>query len=103
EKLRIDLLQVHEVGNIDGMCGLDPHLLEVLVLHYNVTAALVLEAFYDLVGGNFLRGRFRHLLIFNRAEIAGTKLPKTNLLFTRGWINRHRDINQPEANAAFPS
>jgi hypothetical protein len=53
EKLRIYLLQIYEVGNIDRMCGLDPNLLKVLVLHYNVTAALVLEAFHDLIGWNF--------------------------------------------------
>src|SRR5437764_13434559 len=54
EKLWIDLLQVHEVGNIDGMCGLDPHLLKVFVLQHYITAPLVLEAFHDLVGRNFL-------------------------------------------------
>ena len=54
EKLRIDLLQINEIGNVDRMGGLDAHLLEVLVLHYNVTAALELEAFHDLVGWNFL-------------------------------------------------
>src|SRR5436190_10916018 len=103
EKLGIDLLQINEVRNIDGMRGLDPHLLEVLVLQHNVMAALVLEAFHDLVGWNFLCIRFRHFFVPDRAKVAGTKLSKTNLLFARGRINRHRNVNQPEANAAFPS
>src|SRR5437879_11348802 len=44
EKLWIDLLHVHEVGNIDRMCGLDPHLLEVLVLQHYITPPLEHEA-----------------------------------------------------------
>src|SRR4029450_10894701 len=93
EKLRIDLLQIHEIGDIDGMRGLDAHLLEVLVLHYNVTTALEFEALYDLVGWNFLRVRFRHLFVSDLTEIARTKLPETNLLLSRGGINRHWNIN----------
>src|SRR5262249_4453239 len=84
------------------MRGLDPHLLEVLVFQHNVTAALVFEALYDLVAWNFLRVRFRHLFVSDGTEIAGTKLPETKFLLTRGRINRHRNINQSEADAAFP-
>ena len=54
EKLRIDLLQINEIGNVDRMSGFDAHLLEVLILHHNITAALEFEALYDLVGWNFL-------------------------------------------------
>ena len=64
--------------------------------------ALEFEALYDLVGWNFLRVRFRHLFVFDRTEIAGTKLPETKLLLSRGGVNRHWNVNQPEADAAFP-
>src|SRR5215813_1954434 len=84
------------------MRGLDAHLLEVLILHHNITTALVFEALHDLVGRNFLGVRFRNLFVFNGTEIAGTKLPETKLLFSRGGIDRHWNVNQPEANAAFP-
>src|SRR4029450_5228970 len=80
EKLRIDLLQVHEIGDIDGMRGLDAHLLEVLILHHNIPTALVFKAFYNLIGRNLLRVRFRHFFVFDRTEVAGTKLPETKLL-----------------------
>jgi hypothetical protein len=65
-------------------------------------AALEFEALYDLVGWNFLRVRFSHLFVSDGTEIAGTKLPETKLLLSRGGINRHWDVNQPEADAAFP-
>src|SRR5205823_3600454 len=44
----------------------------------------------------------RHLFVSDRTEIAGTKLPETKLLLSRSGINRHWNVNQPEANAAFP-
>src|SRR5262249_28044718 len=84
------------------MRGLDAHFLEVLILHHNITTPLVFEAFYDLVGWTFFRVRFRDLFVSDRTEIAGTKLPETKLLLSRGGINRHWNVNQPKADAAFP-
>src|SRR5262249_53699242 len=77
EKLRIDLFQIYEVGDIDRMRGLDPHLLEVLVLQNNVTAALIFKTLHDLVGRNLFRVGFCDLLVSDRAEIARPKLPET--------------------------
>src|SRR5215813_8198774 len=102
EELRIDLLQIDEIGNVDRMRRFDTHLLEILILHHNVTTALEFEALYDLVGWNLLRVRFRHLFVSDRTEIAGTKLPETKLLLPRSGINRNRNVNQTEADAAFP-
>src|SRR5215831_5120355 len=102
EKLRIDLLQIDEIGDVDRMRGLDAHLLEVLILHHNIATPLVFEALYDLVGWNFLGVGFCHLFVPDWAKVAGTKLPETKLLLPRGGINRHRNVNQPEADAAFP-
>src|SRR5262245_18982123 len=84
------------------MRGLDAHLLEVLIVHHDITTALIFEPLHNLVDWNFLRVRFRHLFVFNRTEIAVTKLPETKLLLSSGGINRHRNVNQPEADAAFP-
>src|SRR5215467_1112519 len=84
------------------MRGLDSHLFEVLIFHHNITAALVFESFYDLVCWNFLGVCFRHLLISDRTKIAGTKLPEAELLLAGGWVNGNRDVNQAEADAAFP-
>src|ERR1043166_298448 len=50
EKLRIDLPQIDEIGNVDRMRGLDAHFLKVLILHHNITTALVFEALYDQIG-----------------------------------------------------
>src|SRR5262249_25676961 len=98
----VDLFQIDEIGDVDRMRGLDANLFEVLILHDNITTALVFEALYDLVGENLLRVRFRHLFVSDWTEIAGTKLPETKLLLSCGGINRDRNINQPEADAAFP-
>jgi hypothetical protein len=54
EKLRIDLLQINEIGNVDRMGGFDAHLLKVLILHHDIMTALEFEALYNLVGWNFL-------------------------------------------------
>ena len=102
EKLRIHLFQIDEIRDVDGVSGLDSNLLEILLFHDDITAAFVLEAFYDLIGRDFFGIGLSHLFVFDRAEIARSKLPETNLLLTRGRVNRHRDINQPEANTAFP-
>src|ERR1041385_6679430 len=85
------------------MCRFDSDLLEVLIFHHNIPTALVFKALYDLVGGNLFRVRFRPLFVFNRSEIAGTNLPEAKLLLSRGWINSHRAINEPETDAAFPN
>src|SRR2546429_3701157 len=102
EELRIDLFQVNEVGDVNGMRRLDSHLFKVLILHHNIIAALIFEAFYDLLGRNLFRVGFRHLFVSNGAEIAGTKLSKAKLFLAFGRKNRHWNINQPEADAAFP-
>src|SRR5436190_21905984 len=102
EKLRIDLPQINEIGDVDRMRGFDAHLLEVFILHHDIMTALEFEALYDLIGWNFLRVGFRHLFVSDRTEIAGTKLPETKLLLSGGGINRDWNVNQPEADAAFP-
>src|SRR5438876_11370511 len=89
EKLRIDLLQINKIGNVDRMGGFDAHLLEVLILHHNITTALEFEALYDLVGCDFLRVRFRHFSLSDWTALAVTKLPRTTLLLSRGGRSRH--------------
>src|SRR6516165_7087396 len=84
------------------MRGFDAHLLKVFIFHHNVATALIFEALYDLVGRHFLRVGFRYLFVSDWTEVAGTKLPETNLLLSRGGVNRNRNVNQPEADAAFP-
>ena len=102
EKLRIHLFQTHEIGDVDRMRGFDPHLLEILILQDNIPAALILEAFYDLVAWNFLGVRLGNFFVSDWAEVARTQLPKADLFLACGRINGHGDINQPKADAAFP-
>src|SRR2546430_17287158 len=79
EELRIDLFQVNEVGDVNGMRRLDSHLFKVLILHHNIIAALIFEAFYDLIGGGFLRVRPPDLFFSDWAEIAWTNGPEDKI------------------------
>src|SRR5207237_2687369 len=102
EKLGIDLLQLDEIGDVDGMSGFDPDLLKILVTQNNIAAALVLEPLYNLVGRDFFGVGLGDLFILDRAQIGGTELTKTDLLLAGGRVDSHRNVNQPEADAAFP-
>src|SRR5262249_6970720 len=64
---------------------------------------LVLEPFDDLIGRNFFHVDLGYLLVFDRAQVTHAELTKTQLLLARGGINGNRNINQPEADAAFPN
>src|SRR5437899_4906562 len=63
EKLRIDLFQIHEIGDVDRMRGLDPHLLKVLILYNNITDALIFKPLHDLLGWDFFWISFRYLFL----------------------------------------
>src|SRR5438045_1064943 len=84
------------------MGGLDLDLGEVFFLQDNITSALVFEPFHDLVRGDFLRVGFRDLLILDRAQVAGAKLPETELLFAGRRINGDGNVNETEADTALP-
>src|SRR2546429_5229962 len=102
EELRIDLFQVNEVGDVNGMRRLDSHFFKVLILHHNIIAALIFEAFYDLIGGDFLRVGLRDLFISVLAEIAGTKMPEAYVFLPGRRRKRHRKVKQSAADAPLP-
>src|SRR5947209_1062120 len=102
KKLWIDLLKVYEIGDIDGVGGFDPHLFEVFVTQNDVAAFFVFESFYDLISRNFLQVGFGDFFVFDRAQVGLAQLPKTELFFTGSRVNRNRNVNQAEADAAFP-
>src|SRR5215212_10150933 len=79
EKLRIDLLQIHEIGDVDRMRRLDLYFFKVLVLQNNVTTTLIFETFDDLLGWNFFRIGLCHLFVPDRTQIAGAELSEAKL------------------------
>ena len=103
EKLRIHLVDIDKVGDIDRMSRFDPHLFKIFVAHNNIATLLVLVAFHDLIGRHFLHVGLGHFFVFDRAQIGFAQLPKTEFLFASGRINRDRNVDQAEADAAFPS
>src|SRR2546422_234052 len=84
------------------MSGFDPDLLKILVTQNNIATPLVLESFNDLIGRDFFGVSLRDLFILDRAKVGRTELTKTDLLLARGRVDGHRNVNQSEADAAFP-
>src|SRR5712691_6061880 len=84
------------------MSRFDPDLLKILVTQNHIAAVLVLESFNDLIGRDFFGVSLRDLFILDRAKIGGTELTKTDLFLAGGRVDSHRNVNQPEADAAFP-
>ena len=93
EKLRIDLLKIDKVRNVDRMGRFDFNLLEVFVVQNNIAAALIFETFHDLIGRHFFHIGLGNLFVFDRAKIAAAQLSKTELLFPRGRVNGDWDIH----------
>src|SRR5438445_3502238 len=84
------------------MSGFDSDLLKILVTQNNIAAPFVLESFNDLIGRDFFGVSLRNLFILDRAKIGGTELTKTDLFLAGGRVNGDRNVNQAEADAAFP-
>ena len=103
EEFRIHPLKVDKVRDVDRVRGFDPHFFEILVAQDHIAPALVLETFYNLIGRHFFHVGLGDLLVFDRAEIGLAQLPKTELFFAGRRINGDRNINEAEADAAFPS
>src|SRR5262249_16777694 len=72
-------------------------------LHDDILATLILEAFDDLISRHLFHVRFRYLLILNRTEVAGSKLPETEFLLPGRGIDGDWNVNQSETNAPFPN
>src|SRR6267143_2650409 len=85
------------------MSGLNLHLREVLLFQDYILAALVLETFHDLVGGNLLGVGFRDFFVFDGAEISRSKLSEAELLFLGRRVDGYGYVNETEADATFPN
>src|SRR4051794_23741121 len=103
EEFRIDLCLFDEISDVDRVRRLDLHFREIFVLHDDEAAALVLETLHDFRRGHFFLINLGDLLIFDRAEVARAELPEAEFLLARGGVNGDRDVNEPEADAAFPN
>ena len=93
EKLWINALKVHEVRDVDRVCGFDPYFFEIIVAQNNVASALVLKTFYDLIGRHFFHVSLSHFFVFDWAKICFAQLPKTELFFAGRRINGDRNVN----------
>src|SRR5436853_6728967 len=85
------------------MSGFDPDFRKILFLKNNEPAPFVLEPFYDLVRRHFLLVRVRDFFVADRAEVRGSQLTETELLFPGRRINRYRNVDEAKADTAFPN
>ena len=102
EKHRVDLLLIDEVLNVHRLGGLEINTLEIFVLQNHVLPLLVLIALHDLVPGDFLAILLCDAFVINGTQIALTQQTKLKFLASRRRIKSNRDVNQAEADAAFP-
>jgi hypothetical protein len=102
EKYRVDLFLFDEVLNIDSLRGLQIDSLKIFILQNDVFSLLVFVAFHDLVPGDFLAILFGNTLVIHGTQIAFAQQTELEFLASGGGIKSDWDINQPEADAAFP-
>src|SRR5437870_4394617 len=103
EKYWIDVFLIDEVLNIHRLRGLEIDMLEIFILEHDVFPLLVLVALHDLVPGNFPAILLGNTLVVNRTQIALAQQTKLEFLPSRSGIKSDRNINQTEADAAFPT
>ena len=87
---------VHRLGRLDIDAG------EVLVLQNDEFPLLVFIAFHDLVPRHLFAVGLGHALVIHRAVIRSAKQAKLQFLAPQRGKQGDGDINQTEADRAFP-
>src|SRR5437879_2006105 len=103
EKYWIDFILLDEVLDIHRLRGLEIDTLEIFILEHDVFPLLVLVGLHDLVPGNFPAILLGTTLVVNRTQIALGQQTKLEFLPSRSGIKGDGNINQTEADAAFPN
>src|SRR6266498_1811549 len=88
---------------IGEMHQLKNDMLEIFILEHDVFPLLVLVALHDLVPGNFPAILLGNTLVVNRTQIVLAQQTKLEFLPSRSGIKGDGNINQTEADAAFPN
>src|SRR5436190_3255532 len=102
EERRVDLLVRDEVLELDRVLALDADRVEVLFLHVDDLALLVLERLDDLVVRDRLVLELADLLIPDRAVVRRVHEMKPELVLVHGAEHAHGHVDQPEADRARP-
>src|SRR6185295_3138730 len=98
----IDLLLIDEVLNIHCLGSLQINALKIFVLEHDVFSLFILITLDDLIPGNLLAVLFGNALVIYGTQIALAQQTKLELFPSRGRIESNRNVNETEANAAFP-
>ena len=99
---RIDLLQVDEILDVDGLGRLEIDALKILVVQDDELPFFVFVAFHDLVPRNFLAVLLRDAFVIDRAVILRSQQAEFQLFLPRRRIKRDRDIDEAKTDTALP-
>jgi len=103
EENRINLFERHKLDDLDALSRLDVSPAEVLVLQDDKLSLFILIAFDDLVPRHLFGIGFGDAAVIDGAEIILAQQAKGQLLALRGRVQRDWDVDQAEANRAFPN
>src|ERR1044072_9991601 len=99
---RIDLLQVDEILDVDGLGRFKINTLKILFVEDDELPFLVFVALDDLFPRNFLALIFRAPPIIHRAMILGAQETKFELLLPRRGVESDRYVDEAETDTSFP-
>ena len=102
KKHGIDFIDIDEVLNIDRLGCFQIDALKILIFQHDVFPFFVFVALHDLVPGNFFAVLFGNTLVIYGTQIAFAQQTKLEFLAPCSGIKRDGNINQPEADTAFP-
>jgi hypothetical protein len=102
EEVWRDLARTDERLDVDGLGRLDVCATKVLIRQDYILALLVLIALDDVVPLDGLAGGLVDSLVADRCEIASVQQVQVELVRARCGVQRHRNVNEAEADCTFP-
>src|SRR5438067_958180 len=99
---RVDVLQLDELDDVDGPGRLHGHGVEVLVLHDDVLALLVLVALHDVLVGNLFTTDRTGPLVLDPPVVLVVQLVELEGLLLGGRVEADRDRNESERDGPLP-
>ena len=100
---RVDFIEIDKILNVDRLRRFQIDALKVFVFEHDEFPFLVLVTFDDLIPGTSLPSFLGHAFVIDRAQVGLAQKPKLKLLPAGRRIQGDGDIDQTEADCAFPN
>src|SRR5947209_19524138 len=102
EKLRVDLGQVDEISDVDGVSRFDSHLRKIFFFQNDVAAAFVFKPLYDLVSRHFLLVHISDFFVTDGAEVSRPELAEAEFFLPGRRVDGYGNVDKAEADTALP-